>query len=137
MKRNDGMKLTVFRMLAIVMAVFMMAGCNDTQEREVVDLKIEGKWKLAADAESSGCFSELKFLEDPTRNKAPVSVHETTGNITQIWFGVYELKGNTIQIELYEPEANAFTMTAKSSADKLKLDYKWKSEELVCSYQPE
>ncbi|MGE8205310.1 hypothetical protein ACQKP0_12155 [Heyndrickxia sp. NPDC080065] len=132
------MKNTVVGMMAVLLAVSMLVGCNDEKE-----LKLEGNWKLMDGSQSPACFSEMKFLNDPTSKKSPLSVHETTHktthkttyDYTQIWFGEYEEEGNEIRVILHEPKADPFVMTADRSGNELKLQYEWKSEDLVCSYQ--
>ncbi|UVI29600.1 hypothetical protein [Paenibacillus spongiae] len=123
--------------IAALFAVSLLIGCNDAKKTEAAELKLEGNWKLAADSQSSACFTEMKFRENPTSDRDPLSVHETTGNITQIWFGEYEKEGNDIRVILREPKAEPFIMAADRSGNELKLKYEWKSAELVCSYQPD
>ncbi|MFF2450526.1 hypothetical protein ACFVSW_26125 [Neobacillus sp. NPDC058068] len=128
MKRREGT-------IAALFAVSMLVGCNDAKKTESVELKLEGDWKLAAGSQSSVCFAEMKFHENPTSDRDPLSVHETTGNFTQIWFGEYEKEGNNIRVILHEPKAEPFIMAADRSGNELKLQYEWKSADLVCSYQ--
>ncbi|WHY88633.1 hypothetical protein QNH39_12675 [Neobacillus novalis] len=123
------------RTIAAIFAVSLLVGCNDAKKTESVELKLEGSWKLVADSQSSACFAEMKFLENPTSDRDPLSVHETTGNFTKIWIGEYEKEGNDIRVILHEPKADPFIMAADRSGNELKLQYEWKSEELVCSYQ--
>lgn len=131
------MKSTVVRTIAALFVIFLLVGCNDAEEPEAADLIIEGKWKLADESPSLACFTQMRFLENPTSDRDPVSVHETTGNSTKVWYGEYEKKGNDIEVELLEPKAEPFMMTAERSEDELKLRYEWKSADLVCTYQPD
>ena len=131
------MKSTVVGTMAALFAVSLLVGCNHAKKTEAAELKIEGYWKLAAGSQSSACFTEMKFLENPTSDRDPLSVHETTGNFTQIWIGEYEKNGNDIRVILHEPKAEPFIMAADRSGNELKLRYEWKSADLVCSYQPD
>ncbi|WP_136605420.1 hypothetical protein [Paenibacillus dokdonensis] len=131
------MKSTVLGTIAALFAVSLLAGCYDTKKTKTANLDLEGNWRLVTDSQSPVCFSNIKFLNDPTSNRSPISVHETTGNNTKIWFGEYESEGNNIRVILHEPKADPFMMAAERSEDELKLRYEWKSADVVCSYQPD
>ncbi|MFE3975043.1 MULTISPECIES: hypothetical protein [unclassified Peribacillus] len=131
------MKSTVVGTIAVLFAVSLLVGCNDAKKTETAELKLEGDWKLVAGSQSTACFSGMKFFENPTTDREPLSVHETTGNFTQIWFGEYEKEGNEIRVILHEPKAEPFIMVVNRRGNELKLQYEWKSANLVCSYQPD
>ncbi|GGD60483.1 hypothetical protein [Paenibacillus nasutitermitis] len=128
--------LIMRKIIVILGSVCLLVGCTDSKITETADLKIEGKWKLAAGSQSSDCFAEMRFFENPESDWDPLSVHETKDNSTKVWYGEYEKKGNDIQIVFHEPKAEPFNMAADHSGDELKLRYEWKSAELTCSYQP-
>ncbi|OZB92433.1 hypothetical protein CJP46_26340 [Paenibacillus sp. XY044] len=129
------MKNPAVGMIAAICAISLLVGCNHEKNER---LNLKGSWKLAEESQSSpGCFSAMKFLDDPTSDRDPISVHETTGNFTQIWFGLFEKNGSDIRVMLQEPEAEPFVMAAKRDGDELNLQYEWKASPLVCTYQTE
>ncbi|OPA77790.1 hypothetical protein BVG16_15295 [Paenibacillus selenitireducens] len=131
------MKSTVVGTIVVLFTVSLLVGCNDAKKTEAAELKLEGNWKLVAGSQSPACFSEMKFLNNPYSKRSPISAHETTDNFTQIWFGDYEKEGNDIRVILHEPKAEPFIMAADRNGNELKLQYEWKSADLVCSYQPD
>ncbi|MFD0717046.1 hypothetical protein [Paenibacillus sp. GCM10027626] len=129
------MKNKIAKTIAVFLAVFLLVGCNNAKKTEAVVLELEGDWKLAEGNQSPGCFSELRFFDNPASDRDPLSVHETMDNVTKTWYGEYEKEGGNIRVIFHEPKAEPFIMAADRSGNELKLQYEWKSEDLVCSYQ--
>ncbi|MCJ8011008.1 hypothetical protein MUG84_04530 [Paenibacillus sp. KQZ6P-2] len=131
------MKSSIAGTIAVFSVVSLLVGCNNAKKTEAEELKLEGDWKLTGGSKASGCFSEMKFFENPESNKDPLYVHETTGDLTKTWYGEYEKAENDIRVIFNEPKAEPFIMAADRNGNELKLSYEWKSANLVCSYQPE
>lgn len=131
------MKSSIAGTIAVLSVVSLLVGCNNAKKSEAEELKLEGNWKLVSGSQSSGCFSEMRFFENPHSNRDPLSVHETIGDINKTWYGEYEKEGNDFRVIFHEPKAEHFLMTAERNGNELKLQYEWKSAKQVCSYQPE
>lgn len=126
------MKNPVVGIITVVSAISLLVGCNHAKGG---GLDVKGDWKLVEGLPSSGCFSKMKFLDDPTSDRDPISVHETTGDNTRIWIGLFEKDGGGIRVMLHEPKTESFIMAAKRDGNELTLQYEWKSAQRVCTYQ--
>ncbi|GGG01921.1 hypothetical protein [Paenibacillus aceti] len=91
------MKNPISGMIMALFAIFLLAGCNGSPKTKSPELKLEGNWELVADSSSAGCFSRLKFLENPASKQDPISVHETSGDTTKMWIGEYEWEGDDLR----------------------------------------
>jgi len=129
------MRYSVVGTMLVLLSIFLLVGCNGAKKSQATDFSLTGSWELVDDSLSLGCFSDLKFLDNPVSKRDPVSVHETTGDTTKIWIGEYEMEGNDIRVMLHEPQADPFIMTPDYNGNELKLQYEWNQANLVCSYK--
>lgn len=109
------------------------SSCEGNYKKEVV-----GAWNLTN--KTTGCFSKLNFLSDPSTDMDPVSAHETVSSsanvsFTQIWFGEYEQEKDRLTVTFHEPVAEPFSMQVKRNENELILQYDWKEQSLDCTYQ--
>lgn len=94
--------------------------------------ELTGSWDSVTTED--GCFSNIRFTDGPPSTRV-ISISETNGNHTQVWFGKHKEKGQQLSVELMEPKADPFEMTYNIVDDQLKLQYAWKNEEYSCTYE--
>src|SRR5699024_12758783 len=84
--------------------------------------EITGNWNSVTTEE--GCFSSIRFTDGPPSTRV-ISISETNGNFTQVWFGKHKEKGQQLSVELTDHKADPFEMTYEIVDDQLKLQYPW------------
>ncbi|WP_042199531.1 hypothetical protein [Paenibacillus camerounensis] len=96
-------------------------------------VQAEGQWTLSSG--DAGCYTGLRFMENPAVSGGAVSIEETSGNSIQTSYGSYEYDGDDqLLIRLTNPEAPAFPVTIGRNGNELSAKFKIKDEERACSY---
>lgn len=97
--------------------------------------EIEGRWTVVPDS-GEGCFSSIRFTDGSLSNRG-ISIDETNGNYTQVWYGIHKVQDDKLSVELTNPKADPFEMTYQLTDDQLNLQYTWNTEEYSCTYELE
>ncbi|WNS40804.1 hypothetical protein [Paenibacillus sp. MMS20-IR301] len=96
-------------------------------------IQAEGKWALTSG--DTGCFTGIRFMNNPAASGGAVSIEATSGSLVQMSYGSYEYDGdNQILITLANSDVPAFPVTLGRNGNELSATFKLKDEEAVCSY---
>lgn len=118
--------------LLILLAVAAMAIIYGFMQRSD-RVQAEGRWALSSG--DTGCFTVIRFMENPGTSGGAVSVEKTSGSLVQMSYGSYEYDGNDqLLIHLTNPEAPVFPVTLGRNGNELSAAFKINDEETACSY---
>ncbi|MEK5032665.1 hypothetical protein MKY96_14520 [Paenibacillus sp. FSL R7-0302] len=95
---------------------------------------IEGRWALSSG--DTGCYTTVRFVANPATSGGAVSIEETSGNVVQMSYGNYSTgKNQSLEVQLTNPEAPAFSVEAERKDEVLTLQYDIQGTPSSCTYK--
>jgi len=93
---------------------------------------LDGRWKL--DQAAEGCFTTVRFMNNPLGNNGGVSLETTSDRVVKLHYGTYTKKSSGITVALTNPEMPPFGILPELQEDALRLTYHWEGADYTCIY---